>query len=303
MRRIAQFDLNLLEVFEAIYSEGGVSRAARHLNLSQPAVSHSLAKLREAFSDDLFVREGNKLVPTSLAREVVGPIREALRNFEAALTNVMAFEPASSNRAFRIGMRLSGEVPNFARLVAALREAAPNIRLTSAHFARQDLNELLANGELDLAFDVAHPERNGLRRQLLSEDRFVIAARHGHPDIAGKIDLETYLRLDHVFASPRSSGRGHEDAALAALGRERRIAMRCQNAVSAWQVVSRSDMIFTLSRRYATALQELEENQLVDLPLETEPLKLFMYWHDASKSDPGLIWLREQIETILSPRE
>lgn len=303
MRRIAQFDLNLLEVFEAIYSEGGVSRAARHLNLSQPAVSHSLAKLRQAFGDDLFVREGNRLVPTRMAREIVGPIREALRNFGFALSNAMTFEPAQSNRQFRIGMRLSGEVPNFASLVSRMRKAAPNITLTSAHFARQELVELLADGALDLALDVFHRERDGLNRKLLREDGLVVAARRGHPEIKGELDLETYLRLDHVFASPRSSGLGQEDAALSKMGLERRIAVRCQNAMSAWQIVAGSDMILTLSRRNARAFQGLEDNQLVELPVKTPPTELYMYWHEATEADPGAQWLRTQIEDCLEAAE
>ena len=299
MRRIAQFDLNLLETFEAIYSEGGVSRAARHLNLSQPAVSHALARLRAAFNDELFIREGNTLVPTAMSREIIGPIREALRNFGFALSSAMSFDPESSDRLFRLGMRLSSEAPNFASLVSHMRGAAPSVRLTSAHFARQEMSDLLANGDLDLAVDVAHPEKAGLKRELLREDSFVVAARRGHPAIQGALDLETYLGLEHVFASPRSVGLGHEDAALTGLGHERKIAVRCQNAMSAWQIVSRSDMILTLSRRYAETFQDLEDNQLLQLPFELPAAQAFMYWHEASEADPGLGWLRDQIRSVV----
>ena len=299
MRRIAQFDLNLLETFEAIYSEGGVSRAARHLNLSQPAVSHSLARLRAAFNDELFIREGNNLVPTAMSREIIGPIREALKNFGFALSSAMSFEPATSDRLFRLGMRLSSEAPNFASLVSHMRSAAPNIRLTSAHFARQEMSDLLASGTLDLAIDVTHPEKAGLKRELLRDDDFVVAARRGHPAIKGKLDLETYLGAEHVFASPRSVGLGHEDAALSRLGRERKIAVRCQNAMSAWQIVSRSDMLLTLSRRYAETFQDLEDNQLFELPLDLRAAEAFMYWHEASEADPGLAWLRDQIRSVI----
>ena len=230
-----------------------------------------------------------------MAREIVGPIREALRNFGFALTSAMTFDPALSNRQFRIGMRLSGEVPNFASLVARVRARAPNAMITSAHFAREELGELLANGDLDLAFDILHPHKKGLNQQLLREDRLVVVARRGHPDVDGKISLETYLRLDHVFASPRSSGLGYEDGELAREGLHRRIAVRCQNAMSAWNIVSQSDMLFTLPKRYAEGLLKLQDNQLVDLPLSIRPTTLYMYWHEASEADPGLIWLRDII--------
>ena len=162
------------------------------------------------------------------------------------------------------------------------------------------MSDLLANGELDLAIDVAHPEKAGLKRELLREDSFVVAARKGHPAIGETLDLETYLSLEHVFASPRSVGLGHEDAALSRIGRERKIAVRCQNAMSAWQIVSRSDMLLTLSRRYAETFQGLEGNQLFDLPLELPSAEAFMYWHDASEADPGLGWLREQIRAVIN---
>ena len=97
MRRLARFDLNLLQIFDAIHSKGGVSAAARHLNLSQPAISHALAKLRDAFDDPLFVRQGNKLVPTPAARAIAGPVREALRGLDAALDAAGAPERAKAS--------------------------------------------------------------------------------------------------------------------------------------------------------------------------------------------------------------
>ena len=108
MRHLARFDLNLLRIFDAIFAKGGVSAAARHLNLSQPAISHALARLRAQFDDPLFVRQGNRLVPTSAARAIAGPVREALRGLDVALDAATAFDPAQTTREFRIGVRLSG---------------------------------------------------------------------------------------------------------------------------------------------------------------------------------------------------
>lgn len=300
MKLASQIDLNLLAIFETIYSQGGVTHAARHLNLSQPAVSHSLARLREALGDKLFVRSGNALVPTALARTMIVPVREALQNVEKAFATAIIFDPATSTRAFAIGLRQSGEMRNFPGLVVdALREA-PGVTIASVSFRRRDLARTLAEGRLDLALDIRNPDQDGLCRERLRRDGLMVVARPGHPRIAGRIDLETYLALDHIVASPRPAGLGTEDIALAALGLSRRIAVRCQHAWSAWQIVSTSDMICTLPASYAATMNRVAENQLVELPLDAAPNSLFMHWHESADRDPANRWLRDIVRRHLA---
>ena len=118
MKRLPRLDLNLLQIFDAIYTKGGVSAAASHLNLSQPAISHALAKLRAMLDDPLFIRQGNRLVPTGTARAVAEPIHTALRELVAALDGAGSFDPAQSTREFRIGIRLAGEMSRFPALAS-----------------------------------------------------------------------------------------------------------------------------------------------------------------------------------------
>ncbi len=191
MRHLARFDLNLLRIFDAIFAKGGVSAAARHLNLSQPAISHALTRLRTQFDDPLFVRQGNRLVPTSAARAIAGPVREALRGLDVALDAAAAFDPAASTREFRIGVRLSGEMPRFSPLVSRVRAEAPNVALASVTFRRRDLVSMLANGDLDLALDVALPAHERMCRHYLGTEPLVVIARKDHPRVAGSIDLDT----------------------------------------------------------------------------------------------------------------
>jgi len=267
LRYLARFDLNLLRIFDAIFAKGGVSAAARHLNLSQPAISHALAKLRDIFSDPLFVRQGNRLVPTSAARAIAGPVREALRGLDVALDAATAFDPAEATREFRIGVRLSGEMPRFSSLVSRVRAEAPHVALASVTFRRRDLAAMLANGDL-------------------------VVARKGHPRVDGAIDLDTYLALDHIIATARPYGPGIEDMALDQMGLTRRVAVRCQHAITAWQIVATSDMLFALPRSHAAVLDAMWPMQLVDLPLPVEPGGSYLYWHQAAQADPGLGWLR-----------
>ena len=292
MRRLARFDLNLLQVFDAIHAKGGVSAAARHLNLSQPAISHALAKLRDAFGDPLFVRQGNRLVPTPAARAIAGPVREALRGLDAALDAATKFDPGESTREFRIGVRLSGEMPRFSALVARVRSEAPHVALASVTFRRRDLVMALANGDLDLALDVALPADDRLCRHYLGNETQVVVARIGHPSVDGAIDLDSYLALDHVVATARPHGPGIEDMALDRMGLARRVAIRCQHAITAWQIIASSDMLFSLPRSHAEVLHAMWPMQLVDLPLPVEPGGSYLYWHQAAQADPGLGWLR-----------
>ena len=293
-----RFDLNLLGVFEAIYTHGGVSDAARHLSLSQPAISHSLAKLREGFSDRLFVREGNSFVPTATARAMIQPVREALRSIDIALVKANAFDPAASSRSFNLGLRPSGESPAFAGLVAHLLRKAPSINVASIYFSRANLPRALGNGDLDLALDVTRRDTGGIRSVALRPNHLVVVARDGHPELGEALSLEQYLAFDHIFVSPRAKGLGLEDAALAKLGRHRRIKVRCQNALTAWQIVGGSDLICTLPRSYAVALAAFGNHVLSPLPFPITSSELKLYWHEAADADPGVIWLRDSIESF-----
>ena len=300
MRQPARFDLNLLRIFDAIYTKGGVSAAARHLNLSQPAISHALTRLRGHFDDQLFVRQGNRLVPTSAARAIAGSVGDALRELDNAFDAATSFDPSAATRDFRIGVRLAGEMPRFASLVSRVRREAPHVSLASVTFRRRDLLTALAQGDLDLALDVALAPDDRLQRHYLGTEPLVVAVRIGHPGVNGAIDLATYLALDHVVATVRTHGPGIEDFALEHMGLSRRVAVRCQNAVTAWQIIATTDMAFSLPRSQADILQAVWPMQLVDLPLTVDQGGRYLYWHQAAQADPALSWLRAIIVEELS---
>ncbi len=286
-------------MFEAIYAQGGVSAAARQLNLSQSAISHSLARLRRAFDDELFVRFGNALVPTPLARAIVEPVRDALQGVEQALVAATRFDPATAKRGFRIGLRPANEARVFADIVALAAEQAPGVTLASVNFRRSDLARDLATGYLDMAIDVPSEATTGLRAVALQSDALVVAVRRGHPRIGDALDLESYLAAGHVQASPRPTGPGLEDEALAALNRTRHVAVRCQNIWSAWQIVSQTELILTLLETHARAMLPIADNRLLPLPFPITPRPLQLLWHRATESDPGNRWLRQLVASQL----
>lgn len=296
---VNRFDLNLLRIFEAIYSEGGVSGAARKLSLSQPAISHSLARLRDVFGDPLFIRQGNAFVPTAVARTRIDEVVAILRRIDTTLSGGGAFDPATTTRTFRIGLRPPSEAYALPLLMRGLLNVAPSVSLASTYFSRAGMDRALTTGNLDLAIDIERAVSSGTNRLALSSTPPVLVVRRGHPILQGPATLDRYLAFDHVLVSPRATGLGLEDAVLAKLGHERRIKVRCQHAFTAWQLVGESDLICTLPRYYAAAFQDFGTHQLLPIPFEMPTRALCLYWHDTATADAGAAWLREFVAARL----
>jgi len=299
MINLSRIDLNLLVVLEAIIAEGGVSRAATRLNLTQPAVSHSLARLRELFDDPLFVREGRNLAPTSLTKRLVEPLRQSLQALEALIDRGESFDPALSATAFTVSMRDPMEVLILPRLMQRCGRTAPLIDLRTVQVRRRSLESGLADGTLDAALDVALPLSERIHRQRVSADRFVVVARKGHPRVRPGFALPTYLAEKHVMVTSRRRGPGAEDIELGQHGQRRHVSLRCRNYLAAIRVVAESDLVLTMTARYASLLGAGSGVRVFAMPLEMPTLDLFLYWHDRVHDDPANRWLRLQLVEAL----
>lgn len=296
---ISKVDLNLFVVFDAIYTEGSVSAAARKLNLSQPALSHSLARLRTLVGDPLFERQGQRMVSTFVARNLIEPVRASLRGLELTLTQMGGFDPAASTRRFSLAMRDVLESATLPALMRLLGDSAPNIDIASARVPRRDLVAELSLGNIDAAIDVLLPFPPDIRHARLAQENTVVVARRGHPAVrkGGSITLDRYLASSHVLVSSRRQGPGLEDFELSRLGQVRRVRLRCQHYVSAARVVSQTDLLLTMPDRYAHIVNEQFGNQIVPLPsgFTVPSWELYLYWHVGVEHDPANAWLREQI--------
>ena len=197
---VSRFDLNLFVVFDAIYTEGSLTRAARVLNLTQPAVSHALGRLRDRLEDPLFVRQGARMVPTSRARAMVTPVRHALGGLQRCLSDEGGFDVADAERTFVVGLRDGLEGCLLPPLTAGILEEAPGVRLQSMTVARRQLATELASGRLDLAADVLLPLPDAIEHRPVMSGPLVVIMRPGHP-LAGKLDLPAYLAAQHVLVS------------------------------------------------------------------------------------------------------
>lgn len=302
---LSRTDLNLFVVLDAIYSQGSITRASQVLNLSQPALSHALARLRTMFDDPLFVRQGAAMVPTSFTRGIITQVRQGLQLFEASLQTDQSFHPAQTQRRFHLGLRDVFEATILPPLVQKISEQAPGITIASVRVDRREIETALSSGDLDMVLDVPIPLSNQIRQQRVSRDRLIVLSRKGHPQMPKKknqvLDLDTYLQQAHVLVSSRRQGVGLEDFELNREGLRRQISLRCQHYFAACRVVSETDLLLTMPEQYASIANAQFMNRIDPFPLATQPIDAHLYWHSSADNDPANSWLREQLLNLMHP--
>lgn len=301
---ISKVDLNLFTVLEAIYAEGSITRASLKMNLTQPAISHALNRLRQLFDDPLFERQGHVMTPTPLTRSIIEPVRRALRGFEVTLTGAARFDAASSERSFSLAVRDVLEASVLPPLMAGIASAAPSVTLNTLQVSRKELESELAAGTLDAAIDILLPLPNEIRRTQLAGDQTVVLVRRGHPLVKKRaLTLDTYLELEHIQTSSRRRGPGLEDVELSRQGLQRNIRLRCQHYFAACRVVSQTDLALTMPDRLARIVNQQFNNQILQLPLALPSLDVYLYWHANVDNDPANLWLRSQISAAMQASE
>jgi DNA-binding transcriptional LysR family regulator len=292
---LSRIDLNLFVVFDTIYAEGGITRASRRLNLSQPAISHALGRLRQMFDDPLFTRHGHVMMPTPLARRMIEPIRQSLQGLEVTLNKADRFDPGNAAKRFTVGMRDVMEsvvLPGFMR---AIGENAPRVDISIVRAERRELERELSTGTLDAAIDVLLPLPEEILRQRLGVEWLTVVARRRHPKVRARLDLDTYLAQEHILVSSRRRGLSAEDFELGRHNLRRRVRLRCQSYFAACRVASETDLILTMPRRYAGILNAQFNNRLLPFPVEVPAFDTYVYWHANSAGDPANEWLRQQL--------
>ena len=295
MRSLSRVDLNLLVVFDAIYVEGGITRAAKRLNLTQPAISHALGRLRELFGDPLFERQGHGMAPTPVARAMVVPIREALTTIDSVVGDRGRFDPATSERRFVVGLRDVMEAVVLPRLTAGLLRVAPRVDLSSVRVNRAAVEQDLAIGRYDAIVDILMPMSAKVNHTLIASDGLVVVARRGHPCLDGGLTLDSYLAAKHVVVTSSEIGLGLADREVARFGHHRDIRLRCQQSYAACRVVSETDLVLTMPARYARIANLPFANEIVPAPFVKPSQDIYLYWHGNVDADPANRWLRDRL--------
>ena len=295
MISIRTLDLNLLKVFEAVYKQGSISRAAETLHMTQPAVSLALKRLRQAVGDDLFIRASRGMKPTHRAEELAGPVREALALLGEALEQGEYFDATASQRVFNIAFGRYGELDLLPRLLRTLDREGSSIGIQSVLDAGQTGVELVAAGDIDGCFDFVEPDQPQIEYCEFGAETLVVIARKDHPRLKGTISAEQYFRERHVVMTFGNERREMLEGFMATQGGTRNVIAAVNQYLATLPVVMRSDAIATVPQRMAEFEGFAPGLQVLPLPFRIPPLPTYLLWHSSRDGDRGWQWLRERI--------
>ena len=303
MDNLSTIDLNLLVAFDAIMAERSVARAGARIGRTQPAMSAALARLRQVFNDELFVRSSSGLQPTPRALDLAEPIGKSLRHAQEALAFSGVFDPRSSSVSFRLGL---SEHPAFVllpKLLAAIGRVAPDVTVEVKGFvARERAVEMLDAGEVDAAVGVPVSSSPRILSRPLFEESFVSILRADHPAAAKRLDLETFVGLKHLLVSPEGDRYGHVDRKLGELGLRRHLGLTLPQMYAAPAVVAETDLVATLMRGVIDALDNRARLSIHPPPIELQPVSFALSWHRRNDSHVGQQWFRELIQSVAADR-
>lgn len=300
MDELRKIDLNLLLALHALLCEKHVTRAALRLHRSQPAVSHALAQLRKHFDDPLLVRQHGRMVLTSRAQSLVGPLQDALNTLNGLLA-APQFDPAKAQRRFRLSLSDYASRIILPPLLRHLRQVAPGVDLAISQASREAMLAQLLDGELDLAMGLFPAPPEEITTEALFADNFISVADCQVLPASGGLALEDWLARPHVLMAMRPDAFDEIERALAALGLRRRIALALPHWSAAVEVLAGTDLILTVARRAAGSLQQHPTLRQFTPPLTIAPFDYQQAWHIRKNNDPGHRWLRETVRACSQP--
>ena len=302
-----RLDLNLLRVFDTMLETRSVTITASTLSLTQSAVSNQLARLRDAFDDPLFVRTSEGMVPTPRAMAIAEPIRKSLVSIRLCLEEQLGFDPATSDRTFKIYMSDVGQLVFLPRLLERVAKLAPKVNIHTVQVPPARLRDLaLESGEVDLAAGYFEDFDGSFRQQLLFEEHYVGIVRGGHRTIGDKLPLEVFLATPQLVYQPTGGGHGQQESAvahaLAAHDVARRVAVRAAHSMGVASIVSTTDLLVIVPSRLAAACRELADVRILALPVDIPKFQIKQHWHERFHHDPGNCWLRGLVVELFQDR-
>lgn len=299
-------DLNLLRVFDEVLAERSLTRAARNLSLTQPAVSNAMQRLREALGDDLVQRSGQGIEPTPRALALWPSVRDALRQLQASLAPNQ-FEPLSADNTFVLAMADATAATLVPGLVDIVEREAPGISLRVVPLNTRDPRRLLDDDQADLAVgffpavsaDLTAREQGGkavpFEHQRLYDGTYVCVMRKDHPLASGPFTLNKFCEARHLLVSFSGRPYGFIDESLALLKRERRVVLTVNQFFTAGRVVAHSNLLTVLPRNFIDATGIAEQLVFRALPFKVAEVHVEALWHRRKDLHVGHMWLRQAI--------
>ncbi|MGW6982167.1 LysR family transcriptional regulator [Streptomyces sp. NPDC054932] len=293
-----QLDLNLLTALDALLEEGSVAGAAARLHVTSPAMSRSLGRIRKATGDQILVRTGRSMVPTTRALAMRAQVHALVQQAHQLLSTHQELDLSALERVFTVRWHDALTAACGTALIAAVHRQAPGVQLRLPAEPGTDTPEL-RRGEVDLESSSSAPTLPDIRHRLVGRDRLVVAVRPGHPLTEGPLSLERYAAAQHLTVSRRGSLRDPIDDALATRGSERRVIAAGPTAAFALQLALGTDLVVTLPDAVTRAARDQLGLVTLPLPLPLPDVPLYLLWHQRYDDDRAHIWLRDMAaETV-----
>lgn len=294
---IYRINLNLLKIFVVLIREQHVSAAAKNLHLTQSAISNSLQQLRELFKDELLIRGPKKMVPTKKALFLAPQVEKILNQLDILLFYADEFDYRNSMRTFNLGMTDYAEYVLLPKVYEQIKKVAPKLTLkisTFNKFSPEDFeHEAL---ELGIGLEQKIPKQ--LRNERLFGDKPICVAHANHSIFKQPLTLENYLQAEHLVTCVYSPELTRADQALKKLKLERNVRLTMQNALPALEMLARSELIGTFSKKLIVQSQKKYSLKYTATPFEIPEFHIAQIWHRQHDNDSGLIWLRALIKDI-----
>ncbi|VFR32412.1 miscellaneous; not classified regulator [plant metagenome] len=290
----------MLELFESIWRTRNLTATGAALGLSQPAVSRGLACLREAYDDELFVRQQRGVEPTPLATSLAEPVASALSIVRATIDKP-TFDPNTDTRTFRLALTDIGERHFMPQLSAWLAMNAPAVAIETTSPSQADLVAGLSTGDIDLAVGFLSGLGKQVHQQRLFREHLVYIARKGHPTVKGKLDAQQLRELPHVIGSP--GGTNHATAVEKVLTSPRvraAIKLRVHSFLTIGPIVGASNLVAVVPSRLAAMVGNHVGLQTIAPPVRFPGFEISMVWHKRFNRDPGNTWLRGVFQTLFA---
>lgn len=297
---VHSLDLNLLRIFDRLLAERKVSAAADALGVTQPAVSNALKRLRDITGDELFTRTSAGMQPTPFAMQIAEPISYALSTIEATFKANTHFEPAISDRTFRLGLTDIGEAYLLPKLLARLADEAPNLRFNTIRTGPDTLRDAMEKGEVDIAVGLLPSLQGNFFHRRMLRQRYVLCMRSTHPLAHEQWSKADFLKQDHVVVHAAGTGHNAIDTLMVRSGLLRRVRLTLPHFMAVGPILSESNLVATLPQSLAKILHEPYGLVSAEHPVPIPPVNIDLFWHRRQHRDPANVWLRSLMFDMFS---
>lgn len=294
MVSLRNLDLNLLIVFEAVYTSGNITQAAKTMNLSQPAISNSLNRLRDVLDDQLFIRSKGGVTPTPKAMQIIGPVRDALLLIQDGVVDDSGFDPISMKRHFRIILLDQLEALLMPGVIRQIQDNK-TITLENLPIATTPTAECLMDNSVDLVLSTFAHGPDELDCETIGSTNVVAIARKGHPEISGELTMGQFKSQNYVGLLPRLRALSKVEEELRHLGINRHVTYTVSKFWSFPYIVANTDLLAILPDGFAEIAARMFPIDVYPLPFKLETQRLYMTWIKDRATDPGHMWLRNCI--------